>query len=203
MPSPKQKFAKPLLKLDKQALDFFRPYRHSAPVRALDWVAKVADQPQLRTLCGVLFAAGAVRADARLMRAATRMLVAHELANTAKNVIKLRIDRRRPRSHEGDKAPKPRKGRHTAKEMTSFPSGHSGGSMAVACAFAAEYPRYGPAAIAASAALGASRIPPAAHNPSDVAAGLVIGAGASAVLTLAARGLRAVVRAALRRGTQA
>jgi membrane-associated phospholipid phosphatase len=176
--SKPQAAARPLLKIDKQALALFRPYRETLPVRALEKIAKVADQPQLRTLCGVLFAAGAIRGDSRLVRASAKMLLAHELANGAKNLIKRRIDRRRPRSHDGDGVPKPRKGRDTAKEMTSFPSGHSGGAMAVACALGSEYPAIRAPAIAAAAALGASRIPPAAHHPSDVAAGLAVGVAA-------------------------
>jgi membrane-associated phospholipid phosphatase len=148
-----EKLGKPLFKLDKKALRLFRPYRETPPIKVIDGIAKIADQPELRMLCAGLLVLGTARGDPRMIRAGARMLLAHEAANFAKNLIKHRIDRRRPRSEQSSKAGKPRKGRNTAKEMTSFPSGHSTGAMAVACAYAAQYPERRVPVLAAAGAI--------------------------------------------------
>ena len=70
---------------------------------------------------------------------------------------------------------KPKKGKHTSKELTSFPSGHSAGSIAVARAFAREFPEYGAAAVGAATLVALLQIPRCAHYPTDGAAGLAIG----------------------------
>jgi undecaprenyl-diphosphatase len=178
------KAAKPLLKLDKQAKDLFAPYRGTLPVRAIDTFGEAGDQLQMRILCGGVFALGLVRADGRMMRAAARMLLAHEVATFANGVVKRRVDRLRPRSTSGRNPSKPHKGRSSAKEKQSFPSGHSAGATAVACAFAAEYPEYRVPALAAAGAVALAQIPTSAHYPSDVAAGATIGAATDTGLGL-------------------
>src|SRR3954452_25340641 len=68
----------------------------------------------------------------RLVRAGARMLLAHEAATLVKNVFKTNIDRTRPRSASSRKDKKARKGNSSAKEQSSFPSGHSAGAIAAA-----------------------------------------------------------------------
>jgi undecaprenyl-diphosphatase len=186
--------AKPLLKLDKRAKAMFAPYRDTLPVRVLDTAGEVGDQLQLRLLCGAVLVAGLVRADGRMVRAAARMLLAHEAATLAKGLVKRQVDRRRPRSTPGRKASKPHKGRSTAKEQQSFPSGHSAGVVAVASAFAAEYPEHAAPALGAAGAVALARIPTGAHYPSDVIAGSAIGAAASAAIGLLWRAARMLRR---------
>jgi undecaprenyl-diphosphatase len=181
----KNKTAEPLLEIDRRARKLFKPYRKSLPVKAIDAIGDIGDQNPLRLVCLGLFGLGLMRRDARMMRAGARMLLAHELATLAKDAVKRRVDRTRPR--RASKTPKPKKGRHTGKEVTSFPSGHSAGSMAVACAFAAEYPEHRGAALGAAGALGLAQIPTCAHYPSDVAAGMAIGAATEGVVGLAWR----------------
>lgn len=111
----------------------------------------------------------------RLVRAGARMIIAHEAATVAKNLLKTEIDRTRPRSASNRKEKKPKKGSHTAKEKTSFPSGHSAGAIAAARAFSREFPEYGAAAIGAAGLIAVSQIPRCAHYPTDVAAGLLVG----------------------------
>jgi len=193
-----EQIGKPLFELDKTALKLFKPFARTAPGKVIDSLCKVSDQPELRALCAVLFTLGVVRLDRRMVRASVRMLVAHEAANFIKDTIKRRVDRRRPRNEGSGQAAKPRKGRDTSKAMTSFPSGHSAGGMAVACAYASVYPERAVPAVAAAAALSASRVVVAAHYPSDVAAGTALGAATNGALSLAMRGLRAVALAALR-----
>jgi membrane-associated phospholipid phosphatase len=185
---------KPLLAIDKTARDAFMPYRGSAPVRALSWLSELGDQPQMRALAGGMLAAGVVRADGRMIRAGARMLIAHELATAVKNAVKHRIDRARPRSATSKKQQQPKPGRSRGKEDTSFPSGHSAGSMAVALALAAEYPRHRSKAVATAGSVALAQMPRCAHYPTDVAAGLVLGATAERIVALAFRGLAAAFR---------
>jgi undecaprenyl-diphosphatase len=110
------------------------------------------------------------------------MIAAHLVATAAKNLIKRRIDRTRPHLlvDEGRYGMQP--GTRKAKEVTSFPSGHSAGAAAVAAAFAREYPEYRLPAYAAAGTIALAQIPRCAHYPTDVAAGIAIGA-LSAALT--------------------
>jgi membrane-associated phospholipid phosphatase len=183
----KSQAAEPLLAIDRQSRDLFKPWRKTAPVMALDWFGQAGDQLQLRVLCGGLRALGLVRRDPRLVRAAARMLASHELATLAKKAVKNRVDRWRPRNAGDGKPVKPKKGHSKAKARNSFPSGHSAGAMAAAHAFAAEYPQYRGAALGAGGAVSLAQIPTASHYPSDVAAGAALGAATDAGVGLAWR----------------
>jgi undecaprenyl-diphosphatase len=166
------------INFDHRAQKLFKPYKNSPPVRALDVASKIGDQPELRIISGALIAIGIfVRSD-RMVRAGARMMIAHETATAAKDLVKTNIDRTRPRSATNRNQKKVKKGRHTAKEKTSFPSGHSAGAIAAARAFSREYPEYAAPAIAAATLIAAGQVPRCAHYPTDVAAGLAIGLAA-------------------------
>jgi len=186
--------AEPLFELDRKARQVFLAHRRDRAVKVLDRLGDAGDQPPLRWLSGAVLALGLIRGDTRMMRAGAKMLLAHELATAAKTRIKHRIDRSRPRSANGMNGHLPKPGHDNSKEETSFPSGHAAGSMAVALALATEYPQHRAAGIAASAAIGLSRIPTCAHYPSDVAAGWVVGALSNAAIGLAWRGMLMVFR---------
>jgi len=159
------------------------------PVRLLDHVADLGDQPPMRILCGAVIAAGLAGGDRKLAGTGLKMLAAHTLATLAKDFVKRRIDRTRPRSRGGKgKGGAIAPGRSKAKEETSFPSGHSAGAAAVARAFARAYPDRAVPAYAAGGIIALAQIPRCAHYPSDVGAGLAIGVAAEA-LTEAAFGL--------------
>ena len=182
---------KSLKKAGDAALDFdartqalFKPFAETPLVEGLHPISKLGDQPQLRTLAGALILAGIFARNHRLARAGSRMIIAHETATFVKDMIKTEVDRTRPRSADSRHEKKPKKGRHESKEMTSFPSGHSAGAMAAACAFAREYPEYGSAAVGAAALISLLQIPRCAHYPTDVAAGLAIGIGAEQAANL-------------------
>ena len=174
-----------VLDVDHRTHEMCKKYAGSRPIQALDVVSKLGDQPELRTIAGALIAAGIFANSNRLVRAGARMVIAHEAATAAKDALKTKIDRKRPRSANGRDEKKPKKGNHTAKEMTSFPSGHSAGAIAAARAFAREYPEYGAAAIGAASLIALLQIPRCAHYPSDVAAGLGIGLAAEAAVNAA------------------
>ncbi|HYG28611.1 MAG TPA: phosphatase PAP2 family protein [Allosphingosinicella sp.] len=159
--------------------------------RGLPWLeplADLGDQPQLRTLCVAAIAAGLAAGRSsgwgpRLARAGLRMLIAHEAATFAKDFVKRRIDRTRPRSlHRPGQTPRPKPGTSTAKEETSFPSGHSAGAAAVARAFSREFPEHGRAAAGGAGVLALVQVPRCAHYPTDIAAGLAVGLAAEAAV---------------------
>ncbi|HEX8641745.1 MAG TPA: phosphatase PAP2 family protein [Allosphingosinicella sp.] len=167
--------------LDKAAHDAARPWRETAPVKALSWYSELGDQPQMLTLSGGLLGLGVLRGDSRMARAGGRMVASHLLATAAKNFVKHRIDRTRPRS-AGENGHKPRPGRTETKEETSFPSGHSAGALAVARAFAREYPEHSLPALGAGGLIAVAQIPRCAHYPTDVGAGIAIGIAAEAIV---------------------
>jgi membrane-associated phospholipid phosphatase len=182
------KAAKAVLAADEAAAEAALPYQGSPAMEALGRFASLGDQPPLRTLCAATIAAGLAGGDRRLARAGLRMLLAHTLATLAKDFVKARVDRTRPRSRGGrgkDHVPKP--GRRTAKEETSFPSGHSAGAAAVGRAFARDYPEHAAPAYAAAGALALAQIPRCAHYPTDVCAGLAIGFAAEAMVDIGFR----------------
>jgi membrane-associated phospholipid phosphatase len=190
--SPMAGAAEPLLKVDRDVRAAVIPYVRTRPVKALGWLSDMGDQRQLRIVAGTMVVAGIVRADVRMAKAGLRMLLAHELATAAKNFIKHRVDRTRPRSASGNEEQKPRAGHNQQKEETSFPSGHSAGSMAVARAFAREYPEHRAAALGLAAGIALAQIPRCAHYPSDVAVGLGVGAAADQVIQLAGQTVQRV-----------
>jgi membrane-associated phospholipid phosphatase len=181
---PEDGIADALLNIDSEARERAIPHRKDAPVKALSWYSEIGDQPQLRTLSAGLVAAGTLRRDRRMMRAGVRMLLAHELATFAKNFVKKRVDRTRPNRADDREDQKAELGRSEDKDETSFPSGHSAGATAVAAAFAREYPEYKIPAFAAGGLAALAQIPRCAHYPTDVGAGIAIGAAAEACVNL-------------------
>ncbi|MXP42481.1 phosphatase PAP2 family protein [Altererythrobacter soli] len=174
--------AEPLLQVDRTVRSVFLPYRGTLPVRILSWFSGLGDQPQLRLLAGGMLAAGLLRSDPRMARAGARMLLAHEAATSAKDMIKERIIRSRPRHARTEAEQEPRPGRDERKEQSSFPSGHTAGAVAVARAFSAEYPEHRQAVIRGAGLVALARVPGCAHYPTDIAAGAFIGAVAEAAL---------------------
>ena len=189
-----ERAAEAIARADAHAVDAVAPYREIAPVKALSIASEVGDQPQLRLICAGLIAAGLLRSDGRMSRAGLRMLVAHELTTLAKNFAKDRVDRTRPRSAQSLAHRKIKPGNSSAKEESSFPSGHSAGAVAVARAFAREYPEHAGTALAAAGLVAAAQVPRCAHYLSDVAAGLALGVSAEAASNIGWRVVEERVR---------
>jgi membrane-associated phospholipid phosphatase len=149
--------------------------RNHPIVRAAGALSELADQPPLITGCAAVCVVGVAIGNQRLARAGLRMLLAELLATAAKDMIKHRIDRSRPRSVIAGKPYRAEPGDEHESESNSFPSGHTAGAVAVARAFARDYPEHANTAYAIAAATGAVQVPRSAHYPVDVAAGAVIG----------------------------
>ena len=182
----KRRQAAKVEKIDAAVADAAKPWAGTRAVKAVSLLSEVGDQPQMRTLCAAVIAAGLAGGDRRLAKAGARMLAAHTLATFAKNFIKRRIDRTRPRSKDrkgGDHRIAP--GRSEAKEETSFPSGHAAGAAAVARAFVRDYPEHAAAAYAAAGAVALAQIPRSAHYPTDIGAGIALGAAAETLIDAA------------------
>lgn len=167
------------------------PYRKTVPVKLLGKVGKLGDQPPLIALSSAVALWGLWRGDRHLAHVGGRMLAAHLLATGAKNFVKRYVDRTRPfvLVEEGRYEMKP--GRTDDKETTSFPSGHTAGAVAVACAVARGYPEYAAAAYAGAGLIAAIQIPRCAHYPSDIGAGTLVGLAAEAVTNKAAAWVKA------------
>jgi membrane-associated phospholipid phosphatase len=189
--------AETLQEADSAVAEAVLPIRKTLPVRLIGTLSEAGDQPQIRALSVGLVGAGLLTRNRRLVRAGFRMLAAHELATAVKNFVKRRVDRTRPRSlGEEQDAHKIKPGRDTDKEETSFPSGHSAGAASAARAFVREYPEYAAPAYAAGAGVALAQIPRCAHYPTDVGAGLAIGAASEAVVDGAWRLLAGATRRA-------
>jgi undecaprenyl-diphosphatase len=167
--------ATPIEKADVAIARAVAPYEEAPLVRALDVVGKLGDQPPMLTLSGAVLALGLFGGNRRLAAAGLRMIAAHLIATGAKNFIKRRVDRTRPKLLVGESRYKMKPGRNESKEQTSFPSGHSAGAMAVAGAFAGSYPEHAKAAYGAGGLIALAQIPRCAHYPTDVVAGVAIG----------------------------
>jgi len=164
-----------LLKLDDRSHQLVEEPADGALQNALQLFSKLGDQPQLRSIAGALIGVGVFSANDRLVRAGARMMIAHEAATLAKDQIKTQVDRTRPRSATSRDEKKVRKGSHTAKEKTSFPSGHTAGAIAAARGISREYPLAGAAALGAAGLIAVTQIVRQAHYPTDVLAGVAIG----------------------------
>ena len=165
---------------DARINQVFAPHRDHPLMEAVAAISKLGDQPPLRMISGLCLAAGLIASSRRLTRAGARMLLAHELATLAKDMIKDEVDRKRPRTAISAGEAKPRPGRSSEKEDTSFPSGHTAGSVAVARAFGREFPEYRVPALGAAAVVAAALVPRCAHYLSDVGAGALVGLASEA-----------------------
>lgn len=154
--------------------------RDRSLVRLAGTLSEVADQPQLRALTLGTAAVGLWRGYPRLTRAGLRMFAAHTLATWAKSLVKNRVDRTRP-DHALDTAYRMEEGDSDKHELSSFPSGHTAGALAVAQALARDYPGGRAAGLAATAAIAAVQIPRCKHFVSDIVAGAAIGWAAEQV----------------------
>lgn len=170
-----------IAKVDAKAAKLSRPVQHSKAMRVLGAISDVADQPPLYRLSAAVAVAGLITLNGRLARAGLRMFASEWLATKLKSAVKHNVDRDRPnrvKNGAGDI----RRGGSRAKALSSFPSGHTAGAVAVAQALSREYPEHRAAATTAAAAAALLQVPRCQHYPSDIAAGAGIGLVAEAIV---------------------
>jgi len=152
-------------------------HRRTPAVKALGTASEVGDQPPLRALCLALLATGLARRDPHMIEAAARAIAAHTLATAVKDLIKQRIERTRP-DHALSNGYRMEPGGNRAHAVSSFPSGHTAGAVAVAAALGRDYPAARRPANLAALAVALIQIPRCKHFVSDIAAGALIGLAA-------------------------
>ena len=150
-------------------------------------LSDVADQPPLRAIGAATMVAGALVRNERITVAGVRMLAAHQLATSAKNLIKHSLDRTRPERVLDGKEYASGEGQHESSAWSSFPSGHTAGAVAVARAIGRDYPRAAVPALAIAVVASAIQVPRGKHYVSDVIAGAVIGLAADYVVNRLAK----------------
>ena len=176
-----RRIVKQLRRADEAAAGMAAPYRGTPVVKAASVFSEISDQPQMRLLSAALIGAGLLSGKKRLAQAGARMLAAHEVATLAKDLVKNRVDRHRPRSAARARQKEPRPGSSHRKEVTSFPSGHSAGATAAALAFSREYPLARPVTLALAGVAALAQVPRRAHYLTDVIAGVAVGVAAEAL----------------------
>jgi len=175
---------------DIAIVDKLEPMLDHPAVEKIAKVGKVADEPPLLLVSGMLLAIGLLSKNPKLTRSAGTMMLAHGLAIAIKNLGKNNIDRTRPSSTKNGKRYRMEPGSSSSKDLRSFPSGHAAGAMALARAFGRHFPQYKNAAYATAGVLGAMQVARRAHFPSDVAAGLLVGAVAEDIGSRFLRGMQ-------------
>lgn len=160
-------------------------WRNHPIVSALGKISELADQPPLYAICSGMVVAGILRSDIKLCRTGMRMLAAEWLATKAKSLVKHRIDRTRPHVAMNGGQYHMANGHSHQSALSSFPSGHTAGAVAVARAYASEYPEHAIVVTLLAAFAGAIQIPRCAHFASDVGAGAIIGLTAGSLVAKA------------------
>ncbi|WP_445515845.1 bifunctional phosphatase PAP2/diacylglycerol kinase family protein [Streptomyces sp. NEAU-174] len=123
---------------------------------------------------GVLATVGGRTARRAALRGVGSLAAASLMSNV---VVKWTVERKRPVL---DSVPLVRRLRRQPW-TSSFPSGHSASAAAFATGVALESSRYGLLVAPLAAAVAASRVYVGVHYPSDVLAGIALGAGAAAL----------------------
>ncbi len=172
MPSTIQSIIRPIEQADRRIAEAMEA-KDNPLIRAAGAVSEIGDQPPMIALSVGTALAGAVRQDRRMVRAGVRMLVAHAFATWTKQAIKAGIVRTRPATaqkhgYHSDT------GKDTDHAVSSFPSGHTAGAVAVAQAVARDYPAAALPVRGAAAAVALIQIPRAKHFLSDLVVGAVI-----------------------------
>ena len=164
-----------LLRVDKAVSHRLARHRGHPLARTFGWLAEVADQPQLLSLSVATIAVGGFIGRRDLVRGGTRMLAAEVTATAAKAVVKRLVERSRPGHALDTGDDRFRAGDRNDHQLTSFPSGHTAGAVAVARAAAREIDGVAVPAALATAAVAIAQAPSGHHYLGDVAVGAAIG----------------------------
>ncbi|WP_370715250.1 phosphatase PAP2 family protein [Sphingomonas sp. IW22] len=164
--------------------------RHRPEVKQAGTWSEAADQPPLIAVSAAVLIAGLAARNRGVARTGARMLAAHALATGIKTVIKRSVDRTRP-DEAIDNGYRMEAGDSDTHELSSFPSGHTAGAVAVAEAVARDVAVLAPPMRLLALAVALIQLPRCKHFLSDVIAGAAIGwigeRAASAALDAAER----------------
>ena len=170
-----KKAAKAVAEADHAATHKAAKHRDTPLVKATGFLAEIGDQPQMIATAIGTAVIGLATKRPDLVRGGVRMLAAHLVATAVKNAVKASVDRARPEKaiDDGETVFEPGKSRD--HEMTSFPSGHTAGAVAVAIAVSRDVD--GARVPAALIATGVAAAQPVTgkHYLSDLVAGAAVG----------------------------
>ncbi len=164
-----------LLRADKAVSHRLADYRDHPVARTLGWLAEMGDQPQLVSLSVATIAVGGFIGRRDLVRGGTRMLASEVVATAAKAVVKRLVERSRPGHALDTGDDRFRAGDRDDHELTSFPSGHTAGAVAVARAASREIDGVVIPAALATGLVAVAQAPSGHHYLGDVAVGAAIG----------------------------
>jgi undecaprenyl-diphosphatase len=157
--------------LDLRILRRVAGHRSAALDRTMPALSRAANHG---VLWEAVAAALAATGNRQARRAALRGLVALGVASVSANVLSKRLVRRvRPAAELVPLIRRP----HPIPITTSFPSGHSASAAAFATAVALEAPALAVPVAALAGGVAVSRVVTGAHFPTDVLAGVALGAG--------------------------
>lgn len=144
-------------------------------------LAEIADRPPLLAIAAAVTVAGLVRRDRKMKRTGLRMLIAVGLATSIAKTGKKLVSRTRPDTLVDDHRHAMFRGGPNENAYNSFPSAHAAGGFAAARAASRDYPVFAPQALSSAVVAGGLKVLKGDHFPSDILAGLAIGAAAELV----------------------
>jgi undecaprenyl-diphosphatase len=167
--------ATPIEEMDAAVATALVPHAERGLVQLVGDASDLSDQEPLYAAAAAVIGTGLAMRDERTVRAGTRVLAAHLLATALRGVVKQLVVRTRPdaaaRRGEYQFAP----GERRESELSSFPSGHTAGAMAVARALGRDYPGSYHAWLGLAGAASAVQVLRSKHYVTDVVAGAAIG----------------------------
>lgn len=150
-------------------------------IKPVTGLAEIAARPPLLAAAAALAGVGLLKRDRKMKRAGLRMLLAVGMATTAAKIGKRAIARTRPDKLVDEHRHAMFAGGPNEHDWNSFPSAHAAGGFAAARAVGKDYPVFAPQAFTTALAAAGLKVLKGDHFPSDIIAGLAIGAAAGAI----------------------
>ncbi|MEG3165831.1 phosphatase PAP2 family protein [Sphingomonas sp. PB2P19] len=174
---------KTVVDADERATHKAARHRDAPLIKAGGLLAELGDQPQMIATSVGTALVGLAMKRSDLVRGGLRMLTAHIVATAVKNAIKHSVDRARPEKAIDDGETVFAPGESRDHDLTSFPSGHTAGAVAVARAVSRDVD--GAAVPAALIATGIAAAQPlnGKHYLTDLVAGAAVGWVAEALVS--------------------
>lgn len=150
-------------------------------LKTITRLAEIADRPPLVAISAAVTVAGLIRRDRKMKRAGLRMLIAVALAASAAKTGKKLVARTRPTKLVDEHRHAMYRGGAHDHDLESFPSAHAAGGFAAARAASRDYPIFAPQALSTAVVAGGLKVLKGDHFPSDILAGLALGAAAELI----------------------